>query len=146
MPDRHTPPVRHRRPSSGIRLPRWAAMKRLALALAGGGTASAPVWLPAMNGHSPSAGAVFASSLVTALIALISVASPRLVPLLWTLRYSRMLGAVVHKGIALARDTDDICRLMTALCDASASIAWSMPQELAETEPGQTLRPPHQPR
>jgi hypothetical protein len=53
---------------------------------------------------------------------MIQVIGPQLATLLWLTTYSRMLTAVVRKGIAHAEDVEDVHRLMRDLREAQPSM------------------------
>lgn len=122
MPGKATPPDRRRSRRPDSRGATVTAVKRLALATACGGTACSPLFMSAALGRAPSAGVVLASSLAAVAVTLGSVVGPRLATLLWTAMYSRMMTALVRKGIAFAQDTDDVRHLMAELRDAQPSL------------------------
>jgi len=143
MPGRAVPPDRRRSPRPDSRVATVTAVKRLALATACGGTACSPLFMSAARGRAPSAGAVLASSLVAVAVALSSVVGPRLATLLWTAAYSRMMTALVRKGIACAQDTDDVCRLMAELRDAGPSLLSCGQHPRLPSDRGPATRCPH---
>jgi hypothetical protein len=97
--------------------------QRFALASVTGSAAATPLLTATAFGHAPSVAAVAVAAAVLVAVITIQVIGPQLATALWLVAYSRMLNAVVRKGIAYAKDTDDIHRLMSDLCETQARIS-----------------------
>lgn len=97
-------------------------LKRIAQASAGGGAAVSPLLAVGILGHSTSAATFFAVAAVIVAVTVIRSIGPKLATLLWLTTYTRLLTALIRKGIAHTENMADIHSLITDLREARSGI------------------------
>ena len=99
------------------------AAKCIAPASVAGSAAASSLLTATALGHAPSAAAVAIAAAVVVAVITIQVIGPQMAALLWLAAYSRMLHAAVRKGIAYAKDIDDVHRLISDLHETQTRIS-----------------------